>query len=158
MLFRSFERKGIDDPVGAISVHGVGGTLGVLFVGIFASGDYGAGWNLTTNGAAAKASGVTGILYDFGLGSKQLAAQAIGALVIWTVILGIAFAFFKIQNALTKGGIRSEAEHEEIGLDMPEMGVLAYDNLQVNELDLVGVGELKQVFSGGESPDPTIGR
>ena len=77
---------------------------------------------------------------------------------IWTVILGIAFAFFKIQNALTKGGIRSEAEHEEIGLDMPEMGVLAYDNLQVNELDLVGVGELKQVFSGGESPDPTIGR
>lgn len=153
-----FERKGIDDPVGAISVHGIGGTLGVLFVGIFASGDYGAGWNLTAKGAAAEASGVTGILYDVGLGSKQLAAQAIGALVIWTVILGIAFAFFKIQNAVTKGGIRSEAEHEEMGLDMPEMGVLAYDNLQLNELDLVGVGELKQVFSGGESPDPTIGR
>ena len=48
-----FERKGIDDPVGAISVHGVCGIFGVLCVGIFSSGDYGAGWNLTTKGAAA---------------------------------------------------------------------------------------------------------
>jgi Amt family ammonium transporter len=127
-------------------------------VGIFSSGDYGAGWNLTTKGAAASAPGVTGILYDFSLGLKQLASQAIGVLVLCTVIFGIAYAFFKIQNALTKGGIRSEAEHEEMGLDIPEMGVLAYDNLQLNELDLVGVGELKQVFSGGASPDPTIGR
>ena len=52
------ERVGIDDPVGAIAVHGVNGSLGVLYVGIFASGDYGAGWNLTTKGAAASASGV----------------------------------------------------------------------------------------------------
>ena len=42
-----FERKGIDDPVGAISVHGVGGIFGVLCIGIFADGRYGAGWNLT---------------------------------------------------------------------------------------------------------------
>ena len=45
---------------------------------------------------------------------------------IWTVIFGIAFAFFKIQNALTKGGIRSTEEDELAGLDLPEMGVLAY--------------------------------
>ncbi len=45
-----FERKGVDDPVGAISVHGVCGVFGVLSVGIFASGDYGAGWNLTDVG------------------------------------------------------------------------------------------------------------
>ena len=38
-----FERKGIDDPVGAISVHGVGGVFGVLCVGIFSDGRYGAG-------------------------------------------------------------------------------------------------------------------
>ena len=42
------------------------------------------------------------------------------------MILGIAFAFFKIQNALTKGGIRSEEADEIDGLDLPEMGVLAY--------------------------------
>jgi Amt family ammonium transporter len=51
MLF--IERKGVDDPVGAISVHGTNGIRGVLSIGIFAS-DYGAGWNLTTEGAAAR--------------------------------------------------------------------------------------------------------
>ena len=153
-----FERKGIDDPVGAISVHGVCGIFGVLCVGIFSSGDYGAGWNLTTKGAAAGASGVTGILYDFDLGSRQLGAQAIGALTIMTVIFGIAYGFFKIQNALTKGGIRPSAEVEEQGLDLPEMGVLAYDNFVVNELDIVSTEGLEEVLSGGPSPDPTIGR
>jgi Amt family ammonium transporter len=153
-----WERRGIDDPVGAISVHGVGGIFGVLCVGIFSSGDYGAGWNLTTKGAAASATGVTGILYDFDLGIRQLGSQAIGAVVIMTVIFGIAFGFFKIQNAIMKGGIRSEAQDEEMGLDLPEMGVLAYDNLQLNELDIVSGEGVEAVMSGGPSPDPTIGR
>ena len=43
----SSARRKIDDPVGAISVHGVGGIFGVLCVGIFSDGSYGAGWNLT---------------------------------------------------------------------------------------------------------------
>jgi Amt family ammonium transporter len=122
------ERKlKVDDPVGAIAVHGVCGIFGVLAVGIFANGKYGAGWNLTetfTN-AAGEPLGVTGVLYSSD-GWGQLGAQAIGALTICTVMLGIAFAFFKIQNALTKGGIRSEEEDEIAGLDLPEMGVLAY--------------------------------
>ncbi|MBK5287580.1 MAG: ammonium transporter [Acidimicrobiia bacterium] len=153
-----FERRGIDDPVGAISVHGVGGIFGVLCVGIFASGEYGAGWNATTAGSAAKAPGVTGILYDGSLGFKQLIAQGIGALVICTVFLGLAYAFFKIQNKVMKGGIRSTAEDEVRGLDVPEMGVLAYDNLQVNELDIISAEGPEMVLSGGPSPDPTIGR
>lgn len=127
-------RAKIDDPVGAISVHGVCGTLGVIFVGIFANGKYGIdaggagiGWNGTTTSLTGegKAQGVTGILYG-GNGGGQLIAQLIGVLVIWTVILGVAFAFFKIQNALTKGGIRSDADDEIVGLDLPEMGSLAY--------------------------------
>jgi Amt family ammonium transporter len=154
-----FERRGVDDPVGAISVHGIGGTLGVLFVGIFSSGVYGAGWNLTTEGDAADATGVTGILYDGGLGFKQLVAQAIGVIVIWTVIFGIAYAFFKIQNAIMKDGIRPSEDVELEGMDIPEMGVLAYDNLTLNELDVIGIdGEREVVASGGPSPDPTIGR
>ncbi len=127
-------RAKIDDPVGAISVHGVCGTLGVLFVGIFANGKYGInaggagiGWNGTTTSVDAEgnAAGVTGILYG-GNGGGQFISQLIGAIVLWTVILGIAFAFFKIQNALTKGGIRSDADDEIAGLDLPEMGILAY--------------------------------
>jgi Amt family ammonium transporter len=112
------ERKfKIDDPVGAIAVHGVNGTFGVVAVGIFSNGSYGAGWNGSTS------AGIEGIIKgDWG----QLGAQLLGVGVIWTVIFGIAFAFFKIQNALTKGGIRSKEEDEVMGLDLPEMGVLAY--------------------------------
>ncbi|MBM3674940.1 MAG: ammonium transporter [Actinobacteria bacterium] len=154
-----WERKGIDDPVGAISVHGVGGIFGVLCVGLFANGKYGAGWNLTKKGAATSASGVTGIFYDFELGIRQLGAQVAGALTICIVMFGIAYAFFKIQNAVMKNGIRSLPEDEIMGLDRPEMGVLAYDNLQLNELDIVGTeAEPEMVMSGGPSPDPTIGR
>jgi Amt family ammonium transporter len=161
-----FERKGIDDPVGAISVHGVCGIWGVLCIGIFADGRYGAGWNLTAT-SVTKGKGVTGILYGSGqflgdgafgkLGFGQLASQAIGSLVIIFVMGGIAYGFFKIQNKIMKGGIRSTEEDELVGLDLPEMGVLAYDNLQLRELDVVGV-EQETVLVGGPSQDPTIGR
>ncbi|MEZ5168365.1 MAG: ammonium transporter [Acidimicrobiales bacterium] len=117
----------IDDPVGAIAVHGVCGLFGVLAVGIFSDGSYGAGWNLTDSSSTA-GHGVTGILYDFGLGSGQLAAQAIGVLTIVTVIFGVAYAFFRIQDHLTKGGIRPLVEDEEAGLDLVEMGVGAYES------------------------------
>jgi Amt family ammonium transporter len=154
-----FERKGIDDPVGAISVHGVGGIFGVLCIGLFGNGAYGAGWNGTEKGiAATSGQGVTGIFYDFEIGIRQLGAQAVGALVICTVMLGIAYLFFKFQDSVMKGGIRSTAEDEIAGLDLPEMGVLAYDNLQLNELDIVGADGTELEFSGGPSPDPTIGR
>ena len=116
------ERKvKVDDPVGAISVHGVNGFFGVLAVGIFANGSYGAGWN------GSDSTGVEGIIKgDWG----QFGAQLLGAAVIATVIFGIAFAFFKIQNAITKGGIRPTPEDELAGLDLPEMGVLAYPEFQ----------------------------
>lgn len=116
------ERKlKIDDPVGAIAVHGVNGAFGVLAVGIFSDGQYGQGWNGTTIGD----KGVTGFLYG-GTGWGQFASQVAGVLTIAIVMGGIAFAFFKIQNALTKGGIRSAEEDEIAGLDLPEMGVQAY--------------------------------
>jgi ammonium transporter, Amt family len=121
-----FESKGIDDPVGAISVHGVGGLYGVLCVGIFADGSYGKGWNALDR-TWTKENGVTGLWSgDFGNGFRQLFSQAIGVLVLCTVIFGLAFTFFKLQNRFTKGGIRSEAADEISGVDIPEMGVLAY--------------------------------
>jgi Amt family ammonium transporter len=111
------EKAGIDDPVGAIAVHGVGGSFGVLCVGIFANGRYGGGWN------GSPVEGVSGVIEgEWG----QLGIQALGVLVIWTVIFGVAFAFFKIQNALMKGGIRPDAATELEGMDMPEMGAYGY--------------------------------
>ncbi len=116
-----FERHHVDDPVGAISVHGVCGAWGVLSVGVFADGTYGGDWN----GTGSKTLNVYGILHGHG-GAGQLAAQAIGVAVIAIVMGGIAYAFFAIQNKLTKGGIRPTAEVELQGADLPEMGVLAY--------------------------------
>ena len=129
------ERRGIDDPVGAVAVHGVGGTFGVLAVGIFSDGQYGAGWNGTTT----TEHGVTGFLYG-GDGPKQFVAQLIGAVVIWTVIFGLAYAFFKIQNKVMKGGIRPPAEMEIAGMDLPEMGALAYPEFHLHEGEVSGTG------------------
>jgi ammonium transporter, Amt family len=116
------ERKlKVDDPVGAIAVHGVNGSFGVLAVGLFANGSYGGGWN------GSDVEGVEGLFWGDG---GQFMAQLLGLVVIWTVIFGIAFAFFKLQDkiskAMGKGGIRSKPEDEIEGLDLPEMGVLAY--------------------------------
>ncbi|HUP69307.1 MAG TPA: ammonium transporter [Acidimicrobiales bacterium] len=117
-----FERKAkIDDPVGAISVHGICGSFGVLCVGIFADGNYGGGWNLTDSTITAD-KGLTGIFYDFELGIRQLAAQTIGVATIWLVMGTIVYLFFKLQGK----SIRSKREDELEGLDEPEMGMLAY--------------------------------
>ena len=119
-----WERRGIDDPVGAISVHGVCGLFGVLCVGIFSDGTYGAAWNGTADAWHAS-HGITGILYG-SHGWGQLGAQGVACVVLLTVFLGMSYGFFKLQNTFTKGGIRSDAQEEIDGLDMGEMGVLAY--------------------------------
>ena len=97
--------RGVDDPVGAISVHGVCGTWGVLAVGIFANGEYGAGWNGT--GADSK-FGVYGhpLRADGGVSSSP---RLMGCSTIAIVMGGIAYLFFYIQNKLMKGGIRPTA-------------------------------------------------
>jgi ammonium transporter, Amt family len=116
---RFFERKAkIDDPVGAISVHGVNGLFGVLCVGLFADGTYGAGWN-------GVGGTVKGLFYG---GGEQLVAQLIGAATIVVWAGGIGWLFFKIQHAIQ--GIRSKPEDELAGLDLPEMGVYAYPDLE----------------------------
>jgi ammonium transporter, Amt family len=104
----------IDDPVGAISVHGVCGAFGVLSVGLFADGAYGDGWN-----------GVPGTVRGLFYGdASQLAAQAIGTLTCFVWVFATFFVFFKVVEALM--GNRVPAQVELDGLDIPEMGALAY--------------------------------
>jgi ammonium transporter, Amt family len=113
----------IDDPCGAISVHGYCGLLGGVSLGIFADGTYGAGWNGI--GAAeylGKAGqGVTGLLYG---DSSQFVCQLIGAAVSCAWALGATYAVFKVADAVKSLRVSREVELE--GLDVPEFGMLAY--------------------------------
>jgi Amt family ammonium transporter len=146
------ERRRIDDPVGAIAVHGVNGLWGVLAIGIFANGHYGAGWNLTTEGAAAK-QGVAGILYGLDPGLGQLGAQLVGCLVLCTVMFGIALLFFRVQNAVMQGGIRPPADMEIAGMDLPEMGALAYPEFIEQEAITLHAG-ISPTHEVSREPEP----
>jgi ammonium transporter, Amt family len=108
----------IDDPVGAISVHGVCGLWGVISLGLFADGTYGGLWN-GVDGT------VKGALYGDG---GQLVAQLIGCVTILVWALGFGWVFFKVQHAIQ--GIRVAPEIEIQGLDLNEMGVYAYPDLE----------------------------
>lgn len=102
-----FEQKlKIDDPVGAISVHGICGSLGTLLVGIFA-----------VDG---------GLLY--GGGFALLGVQALGVLVVaaWTV--STTFVLFKAIDLTV--GLRVSADEEEEGLDKEEHGTESYADFQ----------------------------
>ncbi|MEM2866551.1 MAG: ammonium transporter [Candidatus Hadarchaeales archaeon] len=102
---RSLDMRGIDDPVGAVAVHGFNGIWGLISVGIFADGTY----------------GVTGLLYGNGV---QLIAQLISAVVVFTWAFGMGLLIFKVMDRWF--GIRVPPEIELQGLDVREHGCEAY--------------------------------
>jgi Amt family ammonium transporter len=107
-------RLRIDDPVGAIAVHGVCGAWGTLAVGLFSDGSFGEGLN-----------GVPGPVRGLLFGDvRQLAAQAIGVGTNAAVVSVLALLFFRAVGRLI--GNRVDAEVEWQGLDDLEMGSDAY--------------------------------
>jgi Amt family ammonium transporter len=127
------EARGVDDCVGAISVHGTCGLWGVLSVGIFANGDYGAGWNGVVRDEMVKqygSDGVRGILFG---DASQLVMQTIDCVVLAVFGFVMAFVWFKVSNLITP--IRVSAETELAGLDMPEMGALGYADFKIATTD-----------------------
>ena len=106
----------VDDPVGAISVHGTCGLWGVLSVGLFADGtsNYGGSWNGVTGS-------VTGLFYG---DASQLVAQIVGI----ATLVGFVFTFSFVLNWGLDIilGQRVSAATEIAGLDIPEMGQLGY--------------------------------
>src|SRR6266542_6633957 len=110
----------VDDPVGAISVHGVCGAFGVLALGLFADGTYGDGFN-----------GVPGTVWGLFYGdASQLAAEVIGVVTCFAFVFVSFYAFFKLVDVLMGNHVSAEAEIE--GLDIPEIGVLGYPDVNVN--------------------------
>ena len=132
------ERKlKLDDPVGAISVHCVNGLWGIISLGLFADGKYGDGFN-------GISGGVTGLFFG---DASQFAAQMIAVAVLFVWGFGVSFLFFKLLDKVW--GIRVKPEDELEGLDIPEMGVLAYPDSQMvrSELDYDSAdnAEVKQI-------------
>ncbi|HEY3913926.1 MAG TPA: ammonium transporter [Verrucomicrobiae bacterium] len=110
-----FDKLGIDDCVGAISVHGVNGAWGCLSLGLFADGTYGEGWN----GVPGK---VTGLFYGGGFG--QLIAETIGVVTCFVTLSILSLIVYYIAEKLVGNRVSQEVEIE--GLDLPEMGVPGY--------------------------------
>jgi Amt family ammonium transporter len=124
-----WDRIGVDDCVGAISVHGINGFWGVVSLGIFANGKYGMGWNGVVREAydpnmledGLIADGVRGAMYgDW----SQLWAQLLSACVCASFAFIMGYVWFKFSNLITP--LRVPAEVERQGLDIPEMGVPGY--------------------------------
>jgi len=135
-----FDKIRVDDPVNAISIHGVNGAWGVLSVGLFADGTYGAGYN------AVWTNNVTGLFYGGGL--SQFGAQAIEVVVCiaWNVCIG--GLLFKLTGLLV-GGNRVPAKVEIAGLDMPEMGAVGYPEYIKTILpEDVSDAEVQEIMSG----------
>jgi Amt family ammonium transporter len=113
----------VDDPCGAISVHGYCGWWGAVALGIFADGAYGAGWNgvgaTTYLGKAGQ--GVTGLLHG---DTSQFLTQLGGATLCVVYAFTFTFVVFKAVNAIRSLRVSKEVELE--GLDVPEFGMLAY--------------------------------
>jgi ammonium transporter, Amt family len=111
----------VDDPVGAISVHGANGLWGVIAVGLFADGksNYGGSWN-GVNGS------VTGLFYG---DASQLVAQLMGV----ATLIGVVFTFSFVLNLIIDAcvGQRVSAKNELEGLDLPEMGALGYPEFEL---------------------------
>ena len=116
------ERKlKIDDPVGAVAVHGFNGLWGVLALGLFADGTYGDGLN-----------GVKGTVKGLFYGdSGQFIAQVIGGVTnfIWYALAG--WIMFKLLDILV--GNRVSAEVEMYGLDLNETGLDGYSGVKMDK-------------------------
>ena len=121
----------VDDPCGAISVHGYCGWLGAVSVGIFADGTYGAGWNgVGATIYLGKAGlGVTGLLYG---DVRQFLLQLTGATLCALYAFGFTYLVFSIVNAVHPLRVSKEVEQE--GLDVPEFGMLAYPEDALSEV------------------------
>ena len=116
------ERKlTIDDPVGAIAVHGMNGAWGCLALGLFADGTYGDGWN-GVNGT------VTGLFYG---DPAQFLSQCIGVVANFVYVGPISLIVFKLINVLV--GHRVDIETEIEGLDIPEMGITGYSGVHLDK-------------------------
>ena len=111
------ERARIDDPIGAISAHGMAGVWGTLSLGFLA----------VPSQAKSLATGSPGLLYGGGFG--QLGVQLLGLAAVGTFTFTVSFAVLWAMKATV--GIRTDVEAETAGLDVSEHGMWGYPELYI---------------------------
>jgi Amt family ammonium transporter len=133
----------VDDPCGAISVHGLGGAWGLIALGLFADGTYGAGWN-------GVSGNVEGLFYG---DAGQFAAQLVSVGVNFAWGFGATMGVFGLYKMFTS--MRVAPEVEVLGLDVPEFGVPGYGGF-VMEKELHGAipPELLEQVTPAPTPAP----
>ena len=133
----------VDDPCGAISVHGLCGAWGLIALGLFADGTYGAGWN-------GVSGNVEGLFYG---DAGQFAAQLVSVGVNFAWGFGATMGFFGLYKMFTS--MRVSPEAEVLGLDVPEFGVPGYGGF-VMEKELHGAipPELMERVTPAAMPAP----
>jgi Amt family ammonium transporter len=103
-----------DDALDVVGVHGVGGTLGALLTGVFAS--------TAASGAVKFLGGTNGLAY--GGGFTQLAKQGVGVLAAWIFSFLLSLLILKVVDLVV--GLRVDAEAEEAGLDISDHAETGY--------------------------------
>ncbi len=131
----------IDDPIGAVPVHGFCGIWGTLSLGLFASGQFGATGPFAPDNSAP----LKGLFY--GGGTQVLVAQAIGSACVTLATFGVAMIVMLAVNAT--GTLRLPAEYELYGMDLHEHGIAAYPEYVITALGSPkGLAELQKQPSG----------
>jgi ammonium transporter, Amt family len=128
----------IDDPIGAVPVHGMCGIWGTLSLGLFACGKYGSTGPIAPDNSAP----LTGLFYGGGL--QVLKAQIIGSAVITLSTFAVAMVVMLLVNAT--GTLRVSEEGERYGLDLHEHGISAYPEYLISTLG-APAGMLQEVPS-----------
>ncbi|MFP4176986.1 MAG: ammonium transporter [Candidatus Brocadiia bacterium] len=108
----------IDDPVGAVSVHGVCGAFGTLCVGLFAHPTY---------AESAGMGELAGLFYGGGAGLLGVQALGVVSVLAWVAVTA-AIMFVVIRATI---GLRVTRDEELRGLDIGEHGMEAYAGFQI---------------------------
>src|ERR1700712_5546391 len=116
------DRK-LDDPIGALSAHGVAGIWGTLSCGLFSSPRLVGGDDVV---------GDPGLFYSGSF--VQLGVQALGVVVAFVVVFTLSYITFALIKATF--GLRVTSEEEEAGLDIVEHGMYGYPEQYVDSIDL----------------------
>src|SRR5690349_7003743 len=140
-----FDKIGIDDCVGAISVHGVNGAWGCLSIGLLADGTYGDGWN-------GVSGTVRGLFYGGGLG--QFVAEFIGVTTCFVTLSALSILVYYIAEKLVGNRVSHEVEIE--GLDLPEMGVPGYAGFVMDKQSETPMLKGDTLVPGSPSSKPMV--